>query len=250
MRILLVDDEPLALERLRALFRDVPNAEIVGEGSNGREALDAIAALKPDLVMLDIQMPDFDGLTVARMMPAEERPEIIYITAFGQYAADAFTVEASDYLLKPVQPDRLRQAIERAKRRRYLRSLDDVPAQAPPSVVPAKDDRADEGIWVPTRDAALFVPFASVDWIEAQRDYVILHTSTRSHIVRIAMRALEQRLAGDDLMRVHRSAFARPSNVREVRRLGRVINGLVMRDGAVVPVGPNYASDVAQKLGF
>jgi DNA-binding LytR/AlgR family response regulator len=242
LRTLLVDDEPLALERLQVFFRDIAGAEVIGTARDGREAAEAIERLKPDLALLDIQMPEQNGLRVAATLPPEDRPEIIFVTAFEQYAPDAFEVEAADYLLKPVRFDRLWQAVERAKRRRHQRTLAGR-AQAAPHE-PARDD----GLWVPTRAGAVFVPIEAIDWIEAQRDYVMLHTATRSHILRISMRALEDKLDPAQLMRVHRSAFARPANVVEVQRLGRTINALVLRDGAIVQVGPNYSKAVAERL--
>jgi two-component system LytT family response regulator len=242
LRTLLVDDEPLALERLQVFFRDIAGAEVIGTARDGREAAEAIERLKPDLALLDIQMPEQNGLRVAATLRPEDRPEIIFVTAFEQYAPDAFEVEAADYLLKPVRFDRLWQAVERAKRRRHQRTLAGR-AQAAPHE-PARDD----GLWVPTRAGAVFVPIEAIDWIEAQRDYVMLHTATRSHILRISMRALEDKLDPVQLMRVHRSAFARPANVVEVQRLGRTINALVLRDGAIVQVGPNYSKAVAERL--
>jgi len=244
LRTLLVDDEPLALERLRVFFRDIAGTEVVGTARDGREAAEAIERLKPDLALLDIQMPEQNGLRVAATLPPEDRPEIIFVTAFEQYAPDAFEVEAADYLLKPVRFDRLWQAVERAKRRKHLKTL---AGRAEAAAAPSADSRED-GLWVPTRAGAVFVPVESIDWIEAQRDYVMLHTSTRSHILRISMRALEDKLDPSQLMRVHRSAFARPANVVEVQRLGRTISALVLRDGAIVQVGPNYARKVAERL--
>jgi DNA-binding LytR/AlgR family response regulator len=246
LRTLLVDDEPLALERLRVFFRDIEGAEVVGSARDGKEAAEAIARLKPDLALLDIQMPEQNGLRVAATLAPEDRPEIIFVTAFEQYAPDAFEVEAADYLLKPVRFDRLWQAVERAKRRKHLRAL---AGRAEAAAEPPGDSRED-GLWVPTRAGAVFVPVESIDWIEAQRDYVMLHTSTRSHILRISMRALEERLDPGQLIRVHRSAFARPANVVEVQRLGRTISALVLRDGAIVQVGPNYSKKVAERLGL
>jgi DNA-binding LytR/AlgR family response regulator len=243
LRTLLVDDEPLALERLTVFFRDIAGAEVVGTARDGREAAEAIERLKPDLALLDIQMPEQNGLRVAATLPPEDRPEIIFVTAFEQYAPDAFEVEAADYLLKPVRFDRLWQAVERAKRRKQMREL----AGRAGAAAPGPDPRED-GLWVPTRAGAVFVPVESIDWIEAQRDYVMLHTATRSHILRISMRALEERLDPAQLMRVHRSAFARPANVVEVQRLGRTISALVLRDGAIVQVGPNYSKVVAERL--
>ncbi|HEX8572926.1 MAG TPA: LytTR family DNA-binding domain-containing protein [Allosphingosinicella sp.] len=246
LRTLLVDDEPLALERLQVFFRDIAGTEVVGTARDGREASEAIERLKPDLALLDIQMPEQNGLRVAATLPPEDRPEIIFVTAFEQYAPDAFEVEAADYLLKPVRFDRLWQAVERAKRRRHMRTL----AGRAEAAAGAPAESREDGLWVPTRAGAVFVPIESIDWIEAQRDYVMLHTATRSHILRISMRALEEKLDPRQLMRVHRSAFARPPNVVEVQRLGRTINALVLKDGAIVQVGPNYSKAVADRLNL
>ncbi|HYG46355.1 MAG TPA: LytTR family DNA-binding domain-containing protein [Allosphingosinicella sp.] len=244
LRTLLVDDEPLALERLQVFFRDIAGAEVIGTARDGKEAAEAIERLKPDLALLDIQMPEQNGLRVAATLPPGDRPEIIFVTAFEQYAPDAFEVEAADYLLKPVRFDRLWQAVERAKRRKHLRAM---AGRAEAAAVPDAGGRED-GLWVPTRAGAVFVPVETIDWIEAQRDYVMLHTATRSHILRISMRALEEKLDPAQLMRVHRSAFARPANVVEVQRLGRTVSALVLRDGAVVQVGPNYSKAVTERL--
>jgi DNA-binding LytR/AlgR family response regulator len=246
LRTILVDDEPLALERLAVFFKDIEGAEVVGTARDGREAAETIERLKPDLAILDIQMPEQNGLRVAATLPEEDRPEIIFVTAFEQYAPDAFEVEAADYLLKPVRFDRLWQAVERAKRRKRLRAL----AGRAEAMAATPDAAHEDGLWVPTRSGAVFVPVETIDWIEAQRDYVMLHTPTRSHIVRLSMRALEEKLDPAQLIRVHRSAFARPSNVVEVQRMGKTINALVLRDGAIVQVGPNYAKAVAERLGL
>src|SRR5688572_28940612 len=157
MRVLLVDDEPAALERLQALFEQIAGVEVSGVARNGREALEQIQALKPDLVMLDIQMPERSGLSVAATLPIEERPEIVFVTAFEMYAADALDVEAADYLLKPVRFDRLRPAVERARRRRALRE-----AAAPPEVAPAAEAVS---FWIPGRTGHARVSSADLDWI-------------------------------------------------------------------------------------
>ena len=242
----MVDDEPLAIERLTFLLNDISGTKVVGSACNGREAVEQIAALKPDIVFLDVQMPEQNGLRVAAAVPEDDRPEIVFVTAFEQYAADAFEVDAADYLLKPVRFDRLWQAIERAKRRKYLRQIAERAEQEAETA--ATRSAHDDGIWVQTRGGATFVPIETIDWIEAQRDYVMLHTATRSHIVRMSMRALEEKLDPGALMRVHRSAFARPSNVVEVQRMGRSVSALVLRDGAIVQVGPSYAGTVAERL--
>jgi len=246
MRLLLVDDEPAALERLAALLGQVPDVEIVGAARNGREAAEAAEALRPDLVLLDIQMPERSGLAVAAALPPENRPEIVFVTAFELYAADAFEVEAADYLLKPVRFDRLRQAIERARRRRAMRAAAARIEQAQDA--PVQEDM--DGFWVQVRAGYVRVPLSQIDWIEAAKDYVLLHTATRSHIHRATMTALERKLNPAELMRVHRSAFVRPARVRQVLRLGKGLISLVLEDGVEVAVGPSYVNAVTDRLAI
>ena len=248
-RVLIVDDEPIARRGIRRYLAKHNDIEVVGEAANGISAVEQINEVHPDIVFLDVQMPEQNGLRVAATLDADDRPEIIFVTAFEHYAADAFQVEAADYLLKPVRFDRLWQAVERAKRRKYLRELAERDRQDGSAQQPAESKSAHEdGFWVQSRSGAIFVPTETIDWIEAQRDYVMLHTATRSHMIRMSMRALEDKLDPAELARVHRSAFARPSNVVEVQRLGRSISALVMRDGAIIQVGPSYAHDVAERL--
>lgn len=246
LRVLLVDDEPPALRRLSTLFEDIDGAVVVGTATNGSEAEDQIAALSPDLVMLDISMPKKSGLRVAADLPQEQRPELVFVTAFEQFAPDAFEVEAADYLLKPVRFDRLRQAVERAKRRHVLREA----AQWALSSAPAPTKQYADALWVLVKGGKVRVPVESIEWIEAAKDYVMLHTATRSHIHRASMSALEAALDPEQLVRVHRSTFVRLALVARVQRLGRGLIALEMKDGAVVQVGPNYVKAVLGRLGM
>lgn len=253
MRVLVVDDEALALDRLRTLFADIDEVDVVGQASDGDMALEQIEKLQPDLVILDIQMPGRNGLRTAAALEPERRPEIIFVTAHEHYAPDAFEVDAADYLLKPVRFDRLRQAVTRAKRRRELREHAERSGKLLEEVenLRAKNGgRGDgEGFWVPERHGHRWVPILAIGWIEAARDYVLLHTDTRSHMLRATMSALEEKLDGTGLMRVHRSAFVRPEKVAEVRRANRSLT-LVLDDGAHVQVGPSYIDTLTEKLGL
>jgi len=253
MRVLLVDDEDLALDRLRTFFNDIEGVEIVGQAQNGDEALEAIGRLVPDLVLLDIQMPGRNGLRAAADIAVEPRPEVIFVTAHEHYAPDAFEVDAADYLLKPVRFDRLRQAVERAKRRRLLRDQAERTGKLEEQVAALRGSSAggleDNGFWVPERYGQRRVPIDAIEWIEAARDYVLLHTDVRRHMLRITMSALEEKLAGTALLRVHRSAFVRPDKVTEVKRANRSMS-LVLTDGANVQVGPSYADAVKDALGL
>lgn len=250
MRVLLVDDESLAIDRLRTLFADIEDVTVVGQASDGDAALRAIGELGPDLVILDVQMPGRNGLRTAAAIAGDTRPEIVFVTAHEHYAPDAFEVDAADYLLKPVRFDRLRQAVNRARRRSELRAIAaragklESEMEALRSTAPAPQD---DGFWIPERDGQRRVPLDSIAWIEAARDYVLLHTDTRGHMFRTTMAALEQRLAGSALMRVHRSAFVRPDRVAEVRRAHRAMV-LVLADGAHVQVGPSYVAAISEAL--
>jgi DNA-binding LytR/AlgR family response regulator len=254
MRVLLVDDEPLALERLKVFFRDIPEVEVVGTASDGPSAGQAISELKPDLVILDIQMPAKSGLAVAAELGEQDRPEIVFVTAFEQYAPDAFDVEATDYLLKPVRLDRLRQAVERARRRRRARvalsRVDHLEQALASSEVPgpSSEPAFADALWAPSRNGMVRVAMSSVDWIEAAKDYVLLHTPARSFILRATMGALEKKLDPERMMRVHRSAFVRPAAVQAVERLGKGAIALKLADGSAVQVGPNYARHVLERL--
>jgi DNA-binding LytR/AlgR family response regulator len=254
MRVLLVDDEALALDRLRTLFADIEDVEVIGAANDGDQALAMIGAHAPDVVILDIQMPGRNGLRTAAALDSETRPEIIFVTAHEHYAPDAFEVDAADYLLKPVRFDRLRQAVNRARRRRELREQAEKSGKLSEEVEALKSKTGtraadDAGFWVPERNGHRWVPIDTIGWIEAARDYVLLHTDTRSHMLRATMSALEEKLQGSELMRVHRSAFVRPAKVAEVRRANRSLT-LVLDDGAHVQVGPSYADSLTDMLGL
>lgn len=242
MRVILIDDEPAALERLVALMAQIPDLTIVATAPDGPTALAAIAEHRPDLVLLDVQMPELNGLIVASRIPADQRPEIIFVTAFEMYAPDAFEVDAADYLLKPVRFDRLRQAVERARRRQMMRAQLTLVTEADPADA--------DSIWVQTRQGHVRVMVRDVDWIEAAKDYVLLHTPTRSHMHRVTMTALQTQLDPERLIRVHRSAFVAPDRVKEVRRTGRGLATLVLADGVMVQVGPTYLPSVMIRLGL
>jgi two-component system LytT family response regulator len=253
MRVLLVDDEGLAIDRLATLLRDIDGVELVGTATSGDEALERIAMLRPDLVILDIQMPGRDGLRTAADIPIDPRPEIVFVTAHDHYAPDAFDVDAADYLLKPVRLDRLTQAIGRARRRRALREQANIAGQLAEQVETLRSNiaehREEAGFWVPERQGQRRVQLDTINWIEAARDYVLLHTDMRSHMLRITMSALEAKLGGGALLRVHRSAFVRPDRVVEIRREHRSVT-LILTDGAHVPVGPSYLAAIEATLGL
>jgi two-component system LytT family response regulator len=248
LRVLLVDDEPLALRRLQLAFADIADVEVVGTASDGDAAARLIEDLKPDLVMLDIQMPGRSGMAVAADLPPDERPEIVFLTAFEHYAVDAFDVDAVDYLLKPVRLERLRQAVARARRRRLEREAAKG-AEAPAAPIPAPtSDGYQSELVVPGKLGPRRIPVESICWIEASKDYALIHTSRRAFILRTTMAELEAQLDPRAMLRVHRSAFVRLDAVRGVRRPGKGAITLVLDDEVEVQVGPNYIKSVRQAL--
>ncbi|MFT3975811.1 MAG: response regulator transcription factor [Sphingomonas bacterium] len=249
MRVLLVDDEPLAIERMRVALADMADAEVVGSAADGEEAGRQIAALDPDLVLLDVQMPGVTGMDLARRLAdAPARPELVFVTAFNDFAMEAFDVEAVDYLLKPVSFDRLRMAIDRVRRRRALpdAQVRDHAAETQPAG--DGDGPYDDGIWVPGRQGAVRVPIETIDRIEAARDYVLLNTPVRSYILRARMNDIERRIDPRRMVRIHRSHMVRIDSVVGIERPGKGALRLVLNDGANLQVGPNYQPQVVRAL--
>lgn len=245
MRVLIVDDEPLALRRLTMALADVTDVELVGAAADGDEALEMIETLRPDLVFLDVEMPGRSGMSVAGGLAGEHRPEIVFVTAFEHYAPDAFGVDAADYVLKPVRLDRLRQALDRARLRREMRLAH---RQSDIREPPAAEGSYDQCLWAPERDGMVRVPVEQIDWIEAARDYALLHTRSRSYILRTTMTALADRLDPAELTRVHRSAFVRFASVERVIQSPSGLVRLILSSGAEVQVGPSYTAEVRAKL--
>ena len=240
MRLLLVDDEPLALRRLELALRDVPDVEIVGTAGDGDAALDEARRLRPDLIILDVEMPGRSGLSVACELEREDGVEIIILSAFDRYAASAFEVEALDYLLKPLKTERLTQALDRTRRRRAERA-------AHVSALAEHVARDSATLHVPDRNGGQDVALVDVVWIEAARDYALLHTRTRSHIIRITMAELARRLP-DSMLRVHRSAFVALAEVRRWGVPSKGVYSLILSDATEVSVGPNYIAEVRAAL--
>lgn len=244
LRVLLADDEPPALQRLEVACRRLPGVEVVGLAKDGEAMLDAARTLRPDVVLLDIQMPGLDGLSAAASLDPDDRPDVIFVTAFDQYATAAFDVEAADYLLKPVKFDRLQLAFSRARRRKRLRALAyDAAVQA----LPLAPDRI---IWIAGLHGRTRLDIGDILWIEGADDYVLFHTASRTHIQRATLARLAETLDPGELMRVHRSYIARLGAVTEVERPGRGALALKLSDGARLPVGASYAREVMLALGL
>ncbi len=255
MRVLVVDDEPLAVDWVVQGLRRLPDAEIVGSAGDGDEALAKVRALKPDVIFLDIQMPGKTGIEVANVLADAGGPDVVFVTAFSDFAADAFDLDAADYLLKPVRHDRIAEAMSRARRRRELHRAHQrlVALEARLAEVERSQEPGETyppAFWIKQRNGRVRVPVADIRRIEADKDYALIHTSLKTYILRTTMRDLERQLNPRQILRVHRGAFVRLTCVARVERGGRGAMRLHMEDGAVVDVGASYAASVGEALGL
>jgi len=255
MRILISDDEPLALARLRQALTCIPEVELIASARSGEEALQFIRELKPDVAILDIHMPGLDGLGVVMRLRADEPlPEVIFVTAFTQHAVRAFDLNAADYLTKPFEFERLRAAIRRARVRLDGRNSDQRFAELQKLVASLQQTTEpslhETEIWIRRADGLYRQPLDEVGLILAQGDYVELHTCGAAYLVRDTISALEQRIDPTRFMRCHRSVIVNLAFVRGMRRSGGRKLTLSLADGKEIAVGPSYIDQVSQSMNI
>jgi two-component system LytT family response regulator len=250
IRVLIVDDEPLARERIRDLLISDPQVEIVGECSDGREALAAVNQLSPDLLLLDIEMPEQDGFSLLESIAPEQMPAVIFVTAYDQYAVRAFDVYALDYLLKPFDRERFERALERAKAqvfgggsggvgRRILAALEEIKTR------PVHLER----LVIKTNGHVFFLKADEIDWIEAEGNYVRLHTSKESYLLRDTISALESQLDPRKFLRVHRSAIVNIDRVQEMQPWFHGEYRIILHGGAQLTLSRSYREKLHELLG-
>jgi len=242
IRTLIVDDEPLARERLRGFLRAEPDIEIVAECGSGTEAIAAIRNAAPDLVFLDMQMPGCDGLQVLREIPEAKRPAVIFATAHDRFAVDAFDVSAVDYLLKPFDRDRFRQALRRAQEHLHRQREPETPV--PPAAAP-KADR----ITVKADGRLVFLKPEEIVRVEAADNYVMLHLVSGRLMLRETMTAIEARLGTSAFARVNRSAIVHLDQIKEIQPAQHGDYSVVLRDGTKLPLSRSLRSQLDRFVG-
>jgi len=245
IRIAIVDDEPLARERIRSLLLELPEVDVVAEAANGREAIDVVRRYEPDLVFLDVQMPEIDGFGVLQHLELHERPRgVIFVTAYDRYAIQAFEVNAIDYLLKPYSRERFNAAVTRARSRLERPQ----PAEGPHleallAAIAAKNN-APERLAIKSKDGVEFVRIADIDWIAADGNYAKVNIGAASARVRETISDLEERLRPAGFMRVHRSIIV---NADRILRVEPWANGeylIILRNGTKVNSGRGYGEQI------
>ena len=230
MRVLVVDDEPLARRGVVARLARHADVELAGECATGRDAVRMIGDLAPDVVFLDVQMPGMDGFAVVEAVGVERMPLTIFLTAHDTHALRAFEVQASDYLLKPIDDERFDGALARVRRR----LAEQRPAAQPPERLVIRD-----------RGRMVLLEIDEVDWVGAERDYVRVYTRGRSHLVRETMAAMESQLPPERFARIHRSAIVNLARIRELRPQANREFVVVLRDGTQLRLSRSYRDRLA-----
>jgi two-component system LytT family response regulator len=261
IRALIVDDEPLARKDLRRSLQTEMDITIIGESTNGQEAAAMIRKLVPDLLFLDIEMPGMDGLSVIRSLPQEKIPMIIFITAYNQYAVDAFAVYAVDYLLKPFTDTRLEQALTRARQMHTMKQKNAVDSKIISLIEDMYENvksiessvqngtQADAGkyldrIAVKNGQQVSFIPAESINWIEAWGNYIRLHTSEKTYLLREKIGRIEQKLNTTVFIRVHRSTIVHINKIKQLTPLFHGDYRLTMSDGTDLTLSRNFRERV------
>jgi two-component system LytT family response regulator len=232
MRVLIVDDEPPARARLRRLLAGIADVEIVGEADGAVPALQMVEQLAPDLLLLDVQMPGANGLDLAASLP-DPAPAVVFVTAYDQYALQAFAVAALDYLLKPVAPAQLARALQRKRDRQA--GMGDRARPAPGRLL------------IPDRGRTHVLAVDRVSWLEAADNYVVVHTADQAPLLRRTLAALLQDL-GDGFVRTHRSAAVALAHVATVRPRDKGDAEVVLQGGAVVPCSRSHRALLMARL--
>lgn len=252
LKVLIVDDEPPAREGLRLLLARDAQVELVGECANGQQAVTAIRALQPDLLFLDVQMPEMDGFAVLEQVGVAAMPLVIFVTAYDRYALRAFEVQALDYLLKPFTDERFFKALQRAKAqlaqgdwRERLRGL--LPQ---PQALPDTTDSSQplERLLIKSGGRVSFLRVEEIDWIEAADYYVVLHVGAKTHLLRETIANLEAKLDAQQFLRIHRSTIVNLAQVHDWQPQGAGDLAVTLRDGTQLQCSRRRRKALAQAI--
>ena len=255
IRTLVVDDEPVARARVLSLLRDEADIEVVGECSTGPQAVSVIEATSPDLVFLDVQMPQMDGFALARSL-GHDMPVVVFVTAYDEYALQAFEIHALDYLLKPFSAERFKSALTHVRQhiaRRQATATDrQLPTRLPEPARPASEQGENprrERLVIKSSGRIYFVRIQDIDWCEASGNYVRLHIGQQTHLVRGTMSHLESQLDTAQFVRIHRSAIV---NVERIQELRSSFNGeylITLHDKTRLTLSRGYRDGLQARLG-
>jgi len=249
IRCLVIDDEPLARQRIRDLLAGEEGFEAIGDCEDGIEALYTIPSLRPDLLFLDVQMPGLDGFDVLAGLDEGVRPAIVFVTAFDSYAVRAFDACALDYLLKPVEAERFRASLGRVRRR--LVGGGDAEGERLRALMTRleRDQKLLHRIVIKTSERIFFIETAEVDWFEAAGNYVRGHAGAQSHLVRMTMQSLEELLDRRQFARIHRGTIVNVARIRTLHRLFRGEYDIAVEGGTILRLQRAYRENLKEAIG-
>lgn len=249
IRVLLVDDESLAREMLREMLQDDPQVTIVGESCNGHEALEAIRTHSPDLIFLDVQMPELGGFELLESL-GKDSPRVIFVTAYDQYAVRAFEVHALDYLLKPFDKERFDISWQRA-RAQILRDCDGGTDQRILALLEEMKagNKYLERLVIKASGRIYFLETSEIDWIEAEGNYVSVHSAKKSHLLRETISSLEAQLDPKKFLRIHRSSIVRIDRIQELQPWFHGEYRIILQNGTQLTLSRNYRDKLQEALG-
>lgn len=241
IKTLIVDDEPLARDRVKRFLRDEGDVEIVGECGNGVEALAAIREQKPDLVFLDIQMPEKNGFEVVKSLSGKSLPTVIFVTAYDQYALQAFDVHALDYLLKPFNRERIHRAVARAREHIEHKNLGNLDERLASLIADLRSEKKYlDRLVVKAVGRVFFLKTDEIEWIEAAGNYVKLHVGRDSHMIRETMNGIEAKLDPEKFLRIHRSTVVHIDCIKELHPMFSGDYAVILRNGTELALSRNY----------
>jgi two-component system LytT family response regulator len=250
IRVLVVDDEALARERACQLLKADPEIEVIGQCGDGQTAVEKVQKDKPDLVLLDVQMPELDGFAVVEAIGADQMPPVIFVTAHEKFALKAFDVHAIDYLLKPYDRERFETAIKRAKDQLTRAKSGDLQNRMTALIGEIKTQpKTSNRLVVKTEGRVLLLKNEDVDWVEAADNYVILHVAADTHMLRETMTSIESRLPSDKFIRVNRSTIVNIDRIKELQPLFHGEYVIILKNGTKVTLSRGYREKLDQLLG-
>jgi two-component system LytT family response regulator len=259
LRTIIVDDEPLALKLLRSVLSEISDIEIVAECSNGKQAVEAATELEPELIFLDIQMPGMNGFDVIKSLQTDIMPMVVFVTAYDHYAVDAFDLHAVDYVLKPLDSERIARSVERAIDRlkndvdRSFKSpligaIEEISERAskekPEESVNNLPDGMKRKLLVRDSGVVKVIPFDDIDWVDAAGDYMCVHAVGETHVIRSTLRDLMTKLDDNLFVRIHRSTIVNVERVVSVTPLQKGGSLLHLTQGESLKVSRNYRDSI------
>ena len=251
IRAIIVDDEPLARERLAKLLRADPDIEVVGECADGRTAVEAIKKQRPELVFLDVQMPELGGFGVLSKLEPAETPAIVFVTAHDKFALKAFEVHAVDYLLKPFDRDRFQTALRRVKEKIRHASPTEIMDRHLAALIAElrPETKPPDRLAIKNEGRVVFLRFRDIDWIEAEGNYVKLHAGGDCHLMRESLIALEARLPAEIFFRLSRSSIVNADRIKELQPMFHGDCVVLLEDGTRLKGSRNYRATLEKAMG-